>query len=183
MCWNHVTQREPCTCGGSCAHLWPGLCGAAISGALGSGRGCRSSRCRKPHPTDALAELLEWQRAANGGRPPALGAVSAAAEVENQPSRSVWSSAAAAAPGTPPPLGAPPLPSVAPSVERRCTLPPRAARDVLQRRASESAHLAALLTASWLDGALEGDRTATCCLILATNYQLPTTNYQLPTTY
>jgi hypothetical protein len=21
VCWNHVTQREPCTCGGSCAHL------------------------------------------------------------------------------------------------------------------------------------------------------------------
>jgi hypothetical protein len=54
-------ERESHVVLGAGAHLWAGLCGAAISGALGSGRGCRSSRCRKPHPAAALAELLAWQ--------------------------------------------------------------------------------------------------------------------------
>ena len=141
VCWPHIKQQT-CTCDGTCAHLWAGLCGAAIAGALGSGRGCRSSRCLKTHPEDALAELVAWRQEANGGRPPALGSVAAPAlrADVHAASRSVTSAAASSA--EPP----------------RCSLPPQAVLDVLERRRADSTHLGALLAAPWLRGALEDAR-------------------------
>lgn len=77
ICWDHITGRGGCSCGGAKAHIFEKACGGAINLALGGLHVCRrsSEACQHVHPPpdEVRAVLGVWWSERNGGREPIWG--------------------------------------------------------------------------------------------------------------
>jgi hypothetical protein len=135
LCWPFI-KGQPCNCDGMLAHIFPGGCGKAISGALGACEGCdRGAQCGKPHPDSVLESLTAWHEETLG--PVELGTVSVVAA--HLQSRGGVADAPLMSRSTRTALG------LSDEQPPRCTVPPAAVLQRLQRHAEGKAHVQRLL--------------------------------------